>query len=338
MKMKMKALIEQFSVPITTIEYSAFEARKAFDQSKDAAYRTEHQLSASISIDGRNIKDGYIHKNNTKRELAKLIPAEGMTRAQHREKVRERFEHMRVCGSITSRRVCEIIHKKQSGKFYLSVPIDLETGENPHDDVVAVDPGVSPFATVYNSKYHAFIGEDWYKKASKLLKTSDKILAEANTEKKFYRRSRLKKAAARVREKVTNIVKDMHWKTANFLVRNHKVVLMPEMKVSKMVSRADLPANVSRAIMCSSQFLFRQRLIQKAKENNSIIILCKEYYTSKTCTLCGNIKEDLGTNKVYNCAKCGNSIHRDLNGARNIMLKHLTMSDGSFTSSSNVVE
>jgi putative transposase len=43
--------------------------------------------------------------------------------------------------------------------------------------------------------------------------------------------------------------------------------------------------------------------------------------TSKMCSICGNIKEDLGGNETYKCQKCGTCIERDINGARNIYIK-----------------
>jgi putative transposase len=48
-----------------------------------------------------------------------------------------------------------------------------------------------------------------------------------------------------------------------------------------------------------------------------------EAYTSKVCTNCGNYKKDLGSAKVYNCKKCKAIIDRDVNGARNILLKEI---------------
>ena len=59
----------------------------------------------------------------------------------------------------------------------------------------------------------------------------------------------------------------------------------------------------------------------KCKEYKRKLILVNESFTSKTCTKCGNLKNDLGSSKVYNCKNCGISIDRDHNGARNILLK-----------------
>ena len=49
-----------------------------------------------------------------------------------------------------------------------------------------------------------------------------------------------------------------------------------------------------------------------------------ESYTSKTCGRCGFIKDNLSGNKVYKCDSCCLEIGRDLNGARNILLKNMT--------------
>ena len=43
-----------------------------------------------------------------------------------------------------------------------------------------------------------------------------------------------------------------------------------------------------------------------------------EYMTSKTCHNCKNIKNDLGSNKIYNCMNCNIKIDRDINASINI--------------------
>ena len=57
------------------------------------------------------------------------------------------------------------------------------------------------------------------------------------------------------------------------------------------------------------------------KYKNKYLILCTENYTSKACTNCGHIKQNLGGNKIYKCKKCKSVIDRDINGARNIYIK-----------------
>ena len=47
-------------------------------------------------------------------------------------------------------------------------------------------------------------------------------------------------------------------------------------------------------------------------------------HTSKTCGKCGNLHANLGSNKCFKCPKCEMKMDRDINAARNIMLKYLS--------------
>ena len=68
--------------------------------------------------------------------------------------------------------------------------------------------------------------------------------------------------------------------------------------------------------------LFKDNLVKyKCSINNNNFKLVNEYYTSKTCSLCGNYNNKLEGNKIYNCKNCNSSIDRDINGCRNIYMK-----------------
>lgn len=43
-----------------------------------------------------------------------------------------------------------------------------------------------------------------------------------------------------------------------------------------------------------------------------------ESFTSKTCSKCGTMNNDLGSQKIYKCSECKVIMDRDINGARNI--------------------
>lgn len=65
------------------------------------------------------------------------------------------------------------------------------------------------------------------------------------------------------------------------------------------------------------------RLKGKCEERKKELKICTEEYTSKTCGRCGTIKKDLKTQENYKCEKCGLEIDRDINGARNRLIKVL---------------
>ena len=48
-----------------------------------------------------------------------------------------------------------------------------------------------------------------------------------------------------------------------------------------------------------------------------------EEYTSKTCTKCGWISEKYDKKRVKECENCKQKIDRDINGARNILIKNI---------------
>jgi len=79
--------------------------------------------------------------------------------------------------------------------------------------------------------------------------------------------------------------------------------------------------------MCTwSHYRFRQHLLHKAREHPWCkVIICTEEYTSKTCGSCGHLHQGLGGSKVFRCPVCRTELDRDINGARNILLRYLTI-------------
>jgi transposase len=69
---------------------------------------------------------------------------------------------------------------------------------------------------------------------------------------------------------------------------------------------------------------FVDKLKLKAKQyDNCTITEVQEQYTSKTCSSCGNLKETLN-GRIYKCSSCKETLDRDDNASKNILLKYLT--------------
>ena len=80
----------------------------------------------------------------------------------------------------------------------------------------------------------------------------------------------------------------------------------------------------ARAILTWSHYLFRQRLLNKSREFPWVkVVIVTEEYTSKTCGSCGKLNQSLGSKKDFKCS-CGYEADRDVNGARNILLKFIS--------------
>ncbi len=75
-----------------------------------------------------------------------------------------------------------------------------------------------------------------------------------------------------------------------------------------------------------SHYTFREMLKTKAELYEGVnVVTCDEAYTSKTCGQCGWIHAKLGGSKTYRCQQCHYHADRDVNAARNIMLRYLSL-------------
>ena len=139
----------------------------------------------------------------------------------------------------------------------------------------------------------------------------------------------MRRAAARIRTKIRNLIDDVHCKLIKWLCENHRVVLLPQFEMQRMISKHDgrqcIHSKTARAMATWAHFRFRTRLLDYARAYPQCHIeIVDEAYTSKTCGACGMLHHQLGGSKVFACPHCMYRANRDLNGARNIYLRYLT--------------
>jgi len=117
----------------------------------------------------------------------------------------------------------------------------------------------------------------------------------------------------------------MHWKIIDYLTNTYKIIIIGKWSTKSIISNYDsnLKKMNKRIIQCLSFYSFLEKLKYKCLIKNTDLKIVDEHYTSKMCTLCTNIKEDLKGDKTYNCTVCNISIKRDYNGSRNIFLKSI---------------
>ena len=134
----------------------------------------------------------------------------------------------------------------------------------------------------------------------------------------------LKKQYFMVQQKLENAVDDLHWKTCKYLCENYKVIVIGKMSTKSITKRKDLSTRVKEILLYQRHYVFRQRLKAKCEEYKVKLIEVNEHQTSLTCGICGEHNKTLGSSKIFNCKKCNLKIDRDLNGARNILIKCIT--------------
>ena len=92
-------------------------------------------------------------------------------------------------------------------------------------------------------------------------------------------------------------------------------------EIKEVYKKRRLNGRVKFVLNNLSHYKFKLHLLNKCKEYGSELIEVSEEYTSKTCTVCGIQSVKYSKERIKEC-KCGYHIDRDINGARNILIKN----------------
>lgn len=206
-------------------------------------------------------------------------------------------------------------------EYLLLIPKENKISNNNQrrQKVISLDPGLRTFITGLDNNNSIKIGTNTIENISKGIKKL-KELKISNIPMKIK-----KKNEARIEKKIKNKVDDLHWKTIKYLTQKYDNILLGDMSAKSIISKNNKVLHGMIKDICERIrfYQFKQRLEYKCESNNVNFLMVNEYYTSKTCSNCGNYNENLGGNKIYNCKKCKKIFDRDVNACRNIYMKAL---------------
>ncbi len=203
--------------------------------------------------------------------------------------------------------------------FIIITPIDRQKtilGNN--KGKCGIDIGVRTFMTTYSENESYEIGTNTNKIIDRMNNKLDRI-REAR-EGKILSEIEYKRLWYKYQDKLNNRINDLHNKSSKFLVKQYSVINIGKVSTKSMISNinGNLGKITKRRLMILSHYRFRMKLKELGKKHNCKIKEIDEYMTSKKCSSCGNIKTNLGYNKVYNCENCNVIIDRDINASINI--------------------
>ena len=131
---------------------------------------------------------------------------------------------------------------------------------------------------------------------------------------------------ARLHEKVVNIRTDWQHKVANQIVKDYDIIILENLNIQKMKIDPNFGSNMKRHISDASWGRLIQFISYKAEYADKKVVLVDPANTSKMCSRCGNIKNDLSlSDRTYRCDQCGLVIDRDYNASLNIKTKGLAI-------------
>lgn len=218
-------------------------------------------------------------------------------------------EEIRFAGKIQSASVSRI-----ADRWFISFSIDVGeyTKERTGDAVVGVDLGVKD--AIVLSTGEKMEGPKPLRKSLKALRRRARRLSRKM--KKSNRREKAKRRLARLHSRISNIRNDFLHKTTTRLCRENQAVVIEDLNVRGMVKNHCL----ARAISDIGFAEFRRQLGYKAEIYGTEIVVADRFFpSSKTCSVCGSIKENLVlSEREFRCEDCGFTCDRDVNAAINL--------------------
>ncbi len=218
-------------------------------------------------------------------------------------------------------RVLSATIRRRADRWFVSLCVERERelcGPKPIKrlrDVVGVDLGLKAEAVIYDGETTRVVDPPQpLRKSLNKLRRLDRQLARkqkgsANREKAKLRRARLHYRISCQRQ-------DHLHQLSSSLARTKSVIVLEDLHVRGMIKNRHLALSIGDAGFGE----LRRQLAYKTDWYGATLVIADRFYpSSKTCSACGCIKDQLSlSERVYECDACGFSIDRDENAAINL--------------------
>jgi putative transposase len=204
---------------------------------------------------------------------------------------------------------------KEIDRYYISIAVEEEVNieDKQVEEIIGVDLGIKELATCSNGEVYS--NSKFTNKYSSKLKREQRCLSRRQRDSKNKAKQRL--VVAKVHRKIRNSRLDALHKTTSSITKTKcRIIVLEDLNVKGMMENHKL----AKAIADSSFYELKRQITYKTFFYGGEVHLINRYFpSSKTCSNCGAIKEDLKlSDRTYNCVDCGFSLDRDLNAAINI--------------------
>lgn len=205
------------------------------------------------------------------------------------------------------------------GKYYLYIPVTYNVHESNIFDicnVVGIDRGINFIAVTYGSNHKSvfFNGRIVKQKCINCFKLRRKLQMRQTPSS----RRRLKAIGQRENRWMQNV---NHCVSKALVKNNPKHTLFVLEDLSSIRDVIGCIKIKDRYVFTSWAFYdLEQKLIYKAKQNQSSVIKVAPYYTSQCCPICGHIERSNRDKRVhlFTCKNCGYKSNDDRVGAMNL--------------------
>ena len=205
------------------------------------------------------------------------------------------------------------------GKYYLHIPVTYEVEESNISDicnVVGIDRGINFVVATYDSKHkYGFV-------SGKAIKQKRANYSKLRKELQMRHTPSSRRRLKAIGQRENRWMQDINHQVSKALVENNpKHTLFVLEDLSGIRNATERVKTKDRYVSVSWSFYdLEQKLIYKAKQNQSSVIKVDPRYTSQCCPCCGHVEKSNRNKKIhlFTCKKCGYKSNDDRIGAMNL--------------------
>jgi putative transposase len=206
-----------------------------------------------------------------------------------------------------------VVVKRRNRKWYVCLQLETpDIAPRVHEgQAVGIDAGLLRLLTL--SDETAYENPRWLRASLAKLRKAQRRLARRVKGSK--RRRKAAVLVAKLHEHVANQRSDFWHKASRELVNTYGLIGIEDLTLGFMTRNEHLSLSAHDAGLG----MFRQLLTYKVEETGTTLVAVKPQYTSQVCSGCGLIvPKDLSV-RTHDCPRCGLTVDRDVNAARNIL-------------------
>lgn len=295
-------LKEVDSLALANVQLNLEAAYKKFFREPSVGFprfRSKHHSRASYTT---NVVNGNIRLSGRRLKLPKMSPVYIIV---HRPVPED--------GKLKSVTVV----REPSGRYYASLLYELDGCENQaavpvrKDKVLGMDfamAGLAVFSDGSRADYPMY-----YRKAEEKLAREQRKLSRCQRGSRNYRKQR--RRVARCHEKIRNQRMDFQNKLSFFLSEEYDAVCVEDLNMKGMSRGLHFGKSVMDNANGRFQRILEEKMVRKGK---AYVRIDRFFPSSKRCSCCGKVKEELKlSDRVYECS-CGYRGDRDINAALNL--------------------
>ena len=205
------------------------------------------------------------------------------------------------------------------GKYYLHIPVTYEVEESNISDicnVVGIDRGINFVVATYDSKHKSgFV-------SGKVIKQKRANYSRLRKELQMRHTPSSKRRLKAIGQRENRWMQDINHQVSKALATGnpkHTLFVLEDLTGIRNVTERVKTKN--RYVSVSWSFYdLEQKLIYKAKQNQSSVIKVDPRYTSQCCPACGHTEKSNRNKKIhlFTCKNCGYTSNDDRIGAMNL--------------------